>query len=371
MKKIDIESWGPKLAKSVLRNAVALKKGENLTIEVWTPALQWIDSFLIEARKMGVAPMVIYESEGAFWTNVKEGRAKSLGEVGSQEIAALKESDAYVYFWGPADRLQWHSLPDSTVRSLTAYDEDWFKIAEETGLRWCRVELARATEALAADYGIDYYDWVTELLEASTIDPRPMVRDGRKIAEKFESGHEVEISHRNGTNLRLRLKGRKCFVDDGIVDEADVKDGFAESNVPAGVVTVAVDESYAEGRFVSNRPTRHGPSKGRSDNGVWTFENGRLVQYDYEKGKRSFDKLYANAGDERDRPGILSIGLNPKIRNSPLFEDQEYGVVTLYVGSNGWLDGENGGDFKSWIALRGSDVKVDGTVVLKSGKIVR
>ncbi len=158
--------------------------------------------------------------------------------------------------------------------------------------------LARRKE-LAADYGIDYYDWVTELLEASTINPRPMVRDGRKIAEKFEGGREVEIFHRNGTNLKLRLKGRRCFVDDGIVDEADVKAGFGESNVPAGVVTVAVDEAYAEGKFVSNRPTRHGPSKGRSDNGVWTFENGRLSKYDYEKGKRSFDRLYVTAGEER------------------------------------------------------------------------
>jgi len=319
---------------------------------------------------MGVNPLVIFESENAFWKNVKEGRAKSLGQIGSHEIAALRESDAYVYFWGPADRLQWHSLPKSTVDSLTAYDETWFKIAEETELRWCRLELGRVTEELAADYGIDYGEWVTELLEASTIDPRPMVRDGKKVAEKLERGRNVEITHRNGTKLELRLKGRKCYVDDGIIDETDVKAGFGESNVPAGVVTVAVDEKYAEGKFVSNRPTRHGPSKGKSDNGAWTFKEGKLSKYDYEKGKKYFDRLYAAGGEEKDRPGILSIGLNPKIRNSPLFEDQEYGVVTVYVGSNGWLGGDNGGDFKAWIALRGADVNVDGEDILKSGKIV-
>ena len=166
-----------------------------------------------------------------------------------------------------------------------------------------------------------------------------MVRDGRKIAEEFENGHHVVITHRNGTKLELRLKGRKAFVDDGVIDEADVKAGFGESNIPSGVVDVAVDEEFAEGRFIANRPTRHGPSRGRSDGGDWTFKNGKLSKYSYSRGQKHFSDMYLKAGGDRDRPGILSIGLNPKIRNSPLFEDQEKGVVAFFIGSNEWLGG--------------------------------
>lgn len=354
----------------MLHNALALKKGETVTIEVWTRALPWLDPFLIEARRMGVVPLVIYESEEAYWTNVEDGRARNLGELSAQEKALLKESDAYVYFWGPADRLRWHGLPQSTIDLLTGYEETWFKLVEEYKVRWCRIELARANEELAADYHIDYQDWVRELLEASTIDPRPMVRNGRRISKKFEEGRDLIITHHNGTKLQLRLKGRKCFVDDGIVTEADVEAGRGESSVPSGVVTVAVDEAFAEGKFVSNRPTRHGPSKGLSDLGEWIFQNGKLMKYDYEQGRRNFERLYAAAGEDRDRPGILSVGLNPKIRNSPLFEDQEYGVVTFYIGANDWLGGSNKGYFKSWLVLRGADLQVDGEFVLKAGKIV-
>ncbi len=277
--EIDIKAWAPRLARNVLRNSLALKKGERVTIEAWTRALPWLDSFLIEARKMGLIPMAIYDSDNAFWANVEDGRAKSLGVIGAQEWATLRETDAYVYFWGPADRTRWHNLPSSTLKELTAYEDKWFKTAEETGLRWCRIELTRATEELAKEYGISYTDWITELLEASTIDPQQMVRDGRKIAEEFENGHRVLITHRNGTKLELRLKGRKAFVDDGVVDEADVKAGFGESNIPSGVVDVAVDEKFAEGKFIANRPTRHGPSRGRSDGGDWAFNNGRLSRY--------------------------------------------------------------------------------------------
>ncbi len=367
----DIKAWAPRLARSVLRNSLGLKKGEMVTIEAWSHALPWVDAFLVEAREMGVNPMVIYDSDAAFWKNVEEGRAKNLGVLGAQELTALKETDAYVYFWGPSDRTRWHKLPSATVRALTAYEEEWFKVAKEARLRWCRVELSRATEELAKEYGINYSEWVRELFEASTVNPEPMIRNGRKIAEKFENGSEVAITQRNGTKLELRLKGRKPFVDDGVVDEADVQAGFGESNVPSGVVTVAVDESFAEGNFKANRPTRHGPSRGRSDEGEWTFENGRLSKYSYGHGERDFSRLYLKADHGvRDRPAILSIGLNPKIRDSPLFEDQELGVVAVYLGSNEWLGGSNEGDFHSWLLLRGADLKVDGEELLKAGKVV-
>ena len=367
---IDTKSWAPKLARNVLRNTLGVKEGETLTIEAWPRALPWLDAFLIEARKTGVHPMVIYESESAYWTNIDQGRSESLGKIGAQEWAALKESNAYVFFWGPADRIRWHKLSDATLKSLTAYEEEWFKIMKDRGMRMCRLELSRATEELAQQYGISYSGWVRELLEASTLDPKQMVREGRKISATLERGSKVLISHSNGTKLELRLKGRKPYVDDGVVDEADVKAGFGESTVPSGVVMVAVDEEFAEGRFNANRPTRFGPSKGLTDQGRWDFENCRLAKFKYAKGEKEFNRLYVKAGPERDRIGILTIGLNPKIRDSPLFEDQERGVVTIYVGVNEWLGGANKGEFRTWLVLRGADVTVDGEPLLRAGKIV-
>ena len=368
--EIDTKTWAPKLARNVLRNTLGLKKGETLTIEAWPLALPWLDAFLIEARKMGVLPMVLYESESAYWTNIEQGRAESLGKLGAQEWAALKESNAYVFFWGPADRTRWHKLSDATMKTLTAHEEEWFKVMKDRGLRMCRLELARATEELAQEYGISYSGWVKELLEASTLDPKQMVLDGRKISAMFESGRKVLVTHPNGTKLELHLKGRKPYVDDGIIDEADVKSGFGESTVPSGVVMVAVDEEFAEGKFKANRPTRFGPSMGMADQGSWDFKNGRLVKFKYTKGEKEFNRIYVKAGPERDRIGTLTIGLNPKIRDSPLFEDQERGVVTIYIGGNEWLGGANKGEFKTWLVLRGADVTVDGEPLLKAGKIV-
>jgi leucyl aminopeptidase (aminopeptidase T) len=368
--EIDIQAWAPRLAKSVLKNSLGLKKGETLTIEAWPRALPWVDAFLVEARQIGAHPMVIYDSDNAFWTNVDEGRAKNLGELGAQEWAVLKETNVYVYFWGPADRTRWHRLSDATIKAVTAYEEEWFKVAKDSGMRWCRIELSRATEELTKEYGLNYYSWIKELLEASTVPPAQMVREGRKIADKFQNGHDVLITHSNGTRLELRLKGGKPYVDDGVVDEADVKAGNRELNIPSGVVTSALDETFAEGKYIANRPTNFGPSRGRGDKAQWTFRNGRLSKYAYSAGQKNFERLYFKAGEYRDRPGILSIGLNPKIHDAPLFEDQERGVVAVYIGANEYFGGSNKGEFRSWALLSGADLSIDDEPVLKGGKIL-
>lgn len=370
MEKEDYERWGPELARSVLRNVLLVKKGENVMIEAWTSAIPWLHYFLVETRKIGANPIVIYDDDEAFWKNVEEGRAKSIGTLGSHELAALKETNAYVYFWGPADRKRWHKLSETTLKDILAYEDEWFNNAKEKGMRFCRLEIARVTKELAAEYKIDYSKWMNEILEASLINPEPMVRQGRKIAEKLEVGREILISHKNGTKLQLRLKGRKPFVDDGVIDETDIRAGHVESTIPSGVVSVAVDETFGEGTIIGNKLTRHGPSRGESDRGRWRFEEGRLVNYSYGRGARDFTKIYRAAGNERDRIGIFSIGLNPKLHVSPLFEDQELGTVSIYVGSNDWLGGATRGSFRSWLLLTGADVFIDGEQILKNGKII-
>jgi leucyl aminopeptidase (aminopeptidase T) len=366
---IDYKTWGPRIARNVLRNTLNLKKEETLTIEVWTHGLPWVDSFVLEARKIGAHPMVVYESDNAFWATVEEGRAKSLGELGAQEWAALRETNAYVFFWGPGDRARWHSLPMSTEKAITSYEEEFFKLFKEKKIRWSRIELERATEESAKEYGISYSTWVKELLEASALNPKTMEREAKKVAERLENGHRLVITHPNGSHIELQLKGRKPYTDDGVVDQADVEAGFGESTVPSGVIQVAVDEGFAEGIFKATRPSKYGPARGQTDGGEWTFKDGKLEKYRYKRGESDFEKLYLKAGPERDLPATFSIGLNPKIHDAPLLEDQSLGVVTLYIGANEWLGGSTKGDFTSWLLMEGANVTVDDKPLLVSGKI--
>jgi leucyl aminopeptidase (aminopeptidase T) len=361
--------WGPALARSILQDYLELKKGDKLVVEAWTKNLPWVDSFLIEARRLGALPLVVYESDAAYWESFENGWLESLGTFTPTDRAILENTDAYVYLYGPADRYRLLTLPPEKLKQIVNFEHDWFKLAAEKGLRWCRVELTRATPKLAREYGVSYQRWIKELFEASTLKPRELSDLGTPLAKKIEEGESILISHPNGTNLELRLKERRSFVWDGKADEVMVKTGHG-STIPSGAVLTSVDEQFGEGQIISNQITRYGTGRGIGTGIKWTLKGGRLEDYSLQQGKNEFLKDLKAIGEGNVKPAVLIIGLNQKIRKAPLFEIYERGTVSFALGANEEMGGETKGHERTWITLRGANVSVDGEKIIHKGKIV-
>src|ERR1700681_2132721 len=96
----DSKVQAAKVARSVLKNTLRLRPGENVTIETWSETLPWAKPFVQEARKMGVNPLLLYEDEESYWEALRAGKARQTGKVGSHEWASLDKSSAYVFFFG-------------------------------------------------------------------------------------------------------------------------------------------------------------------------------------------------------------------------------------------------------------------------------
>jgi leucyl aminopeptidase (aminopeptidase T) len=370
------ESTRRAFARNVLRNSLLLRRGENLLVETWSGTQAWAESLLLEARILGARPLLVVEDEATYWKGVEEAPASHLGQVGSHEWAALKACDAHVYFWGPNDTIREEALPSSIRNRIMANDHEWFRLVQRSGIRSIRWDLGRSNEVWAHRYGVDLAKWQSELIEGATVDPRPMRRDGQHLAKKFRTGKSVRITHKNGTDLTLRLAGRRARVDDGVIDAADVRAGDVVQVVPSGVTVVTVDERFAEGTFVSEGPggvafssESHGqiPLRG----GRWSFRSGKLTDYSFERGEAEFRRAYKAAGPGKERPGLISVGLNPSTTSIPLLFDQERGVLSLTVGRNSEMGGHNRGSrFVAYLPIRHADLAVDGTPVLRNGEFV-
>jgi leucyl aminopeptidase (aminopeptidase T) len=349
-----------------------MKRGENLFIETWSGTLPWASSLVLEARTLGVRPLLIVEDEADFWTSVDEAPTPNLGQVGSHEFAALKDADAAVYFLGPLDTKRWEALPQSLERRVMAIDHEWFRLSERYKVRSIRWDLGRTSELRARRYGVDLHRWRNELIEAAAYNPQALRRDGHRVAGPLRRGGELTISHPNGTDLKLRLVRRQPIVDDGVVDSADVRSGNVWTVVPGGVTLVTVDESYAEGTFVGNVPgvvfvrDRDSPLPAAK----WTFRKGRLVEFSSGSGEEKFARAFAEMGPGKERPALVSIGLNPRLSASPLMFDQERGTVCIGIGRNSFYGGRTRSPrFTAYQGLRGASLTIDGRTVVDSGKI--
>ncbi|HTT26100.1 MAG TPA: hypothetical protein VMH90_03955, partial [Thermoplasmata archaeon] len=260
-----------------------------MLIDTWSATLPWAESLVLEARILGARPVLLVEDEATFWKSVEEAPRAHLGQVGSHEWAATKGTDAYITLWGPLDTVREEALPSSVRNRIAANDHEWFRLTQKSGVRAIRWDLGRTSELWAKRYGVDLDQWRSELIEAATLDPRPMRRDGARIAEFLQQGKSLRVTHVNGTDLTLRLVGRKPRVDDGVIDEIDMKSGNNVTVVPSGVTTVTVDERFAEGTFngQGSKGVAFASEMGRQiplSGGRWTFRSGQLVDYAFDQG---------------------------------------------------------------------------------------
>lgn len=357
------------LAHTVLGQNLKVRRGESVLIESWTHALPYAQAFVAEARRIGARPTVLYEDERAWWNAVNAKKYDVVGTMSDAEKAALRAADVYVYFWGPEDRPRMSKLPDAVQEKITGYNEGWYKMARDAGVRGVRMTVGQATDPAAKNFGFDGPEWRQRLLEAGGVDAGKMLKLGEKVVARLKSGSTLRIRHDNGTDLTVGLKGVKARADAGLLDAAAMKRSYGMlANNPSGQVFVAVDHANAEGTFVSNRAIYLGSE--RFDGFNWTFSGGRLTEHTEDVGGKTFQEQFSKAPKGKDVLGYLSIGLNPKSRGLAPCEDTEEGAVLVGIGANAQAGGKLKVPFVGYAMIGESTVEIDGKALAKGGRIV-
>lgn len=362
-------SLNQKVARQVLTQTLHVQKGENVTIEAWSASLPWAAPFVNEARRLGAHPLLLYEDEPSFWEALRTGVSRTTGEVGDHEWSALTETDAYVFFFGPSEWPRYDGLTDRNTAGVAAYNPEWYRRAAKARLRGARMYMGR-TSALAAErWRIDLDAWRNALQTASLASPQRMHQLGQRLARRLRQGKKVHLTHDNGTDLEFRLGRYPIQVDDGLVDDQDIRAGNNMASIPGGVIGVAIDHTSASGSYVGNHTVY--PNTGPAEGIRWSFKGGQLGEHSYRRGGAAFEKAYGAAPKGgRGRLSYFSIGLNPDLSSCPQMEDQEYGAVMLRIGGNTFSGGKNRSPFGSWSVVTGADLTIDGRPVLRAGRIV-
>jgi leucyl aminopeptidase (aminopeptidase T) len=360
-------------ARRILRDSLRVRPGERVTIEAWTGSLEYANAFVLESWRLGARPLLLYQDEPTYWAATTELSPRAVAALGEHRRAALERTDAFVSFFGPSDRERFHSLPSVTRNRLWAYQDSLYDAAARAGARAVQMAIGRVSEASARMHGVSAGPWRDELLEATLVDPKLLRRRASVLARALAKGKELSVAHPNGTALRLRLKGRPPFVSDGFVRKPTAAGDWSLVTLPAGVVTVAVDESFAEGEFRANLRSSGGLSDtvGEFEGGHWTFAHGRLTRFDYQVGQELFAQSYARDREGRDRPASLSIGINERILSAPLLEDQGLGTISMHLGRNDHVGGTTHSDWWAWLFLRGGTLRVDGRTLVASGRVAK
>lgn len=357
-------------ARSIVTKYLKVRAGENAVVESWDHTLAMAQAMVDEIRRVGGQTLHIHEDEEAWWRAIDRKQSKLLGRASSPEWAALTASDVYVHFWGPGDTDRIERIPEKTFDEAIGWFSPWYEAARRSGLRGGRVALGFATEGRARQWGVDRAEWEERILRACLVDPADSAARGARLCNAIARGRRVRITHPNGTDIEVALAGTPPRVHDGTPHPRDRRYGPSDmlSQIPGGRVDVALDSTTAEGEIHANRRTNIWWYW--SEGGTLEFAGGRLKSYSFDHGGEEFASQYKRGSTGRDRTGSLTFGLNPTATAVPNLENIELGSVTLVVGRNQHLRGRNGSNFMNWITLAGAEIAVDGTPVIRSGRLL-
>jgi hypothetical protein len=207
--------------------------------------------------------------------------------------------------------------------------------AEELPARRRLVELhlARGGRALSCD-GIDCATLRGELSE-----PMPSVEaQARAVLAAVEGARELRLLGAAGTDLRLRVEGRRWVGDCLPLEPGGV------ANFPGGEICIAPLADGAEGVLVADLTIPWGPAAGLlPEPVVIEFEQGRARSIRGGAAGERMRQLVDDAGSGADVIAELGIGLNPALRprGHVLFDEKAAGTAHVAIGNN---TGPYGGD---------------------------
>ena len=358
-----------KAARNIVTKYLKVRAGENVIVESWDHTLPMASAMLDEVRRAGGKALLFYNDEDAWWRAIDRKQSKLLGQSSEPEWAALKAADVYVNFWGPSNTDRLEKFPDS-ANDAFGWLWPWYAVARKSGLRGVRMSTGFVTEKRSRQWSLDLGWWEESFLRASLVDPKKLAKSGARVCKALSRGRTVRITHPNGTDLTVALAGVAPRLQDGRPHAWTKKDSDSGmlTNIPAGFVDIVLDSKTADGKFHANRRTNIWWSWHAG--GTLEFADGKLASYSLEDGDGEFPRQYRNATAGKDRASALTFGLNPVVKNVPNLEKWEGGNVSLQIGGNRGLGGTNGSNFFSWFTLAGSEVTVDGTPIIRAGRIL-
>ncbi|MFQ5837367.1 MAG: hypothetical protein ACE5HJ_01125 [Thermoplasmata archaeon] len=358
------------VARRVVKDVLRLNEADCLQVYAWEHMLPLTREIVKEARRAGADTLLTLDSDDVWYDALMNLPKDWLREPSALQQAVRKAATAVVYVEGPANPEAMKRIPGDRWRANEEGAEATYKPFEDDPVPSVDIALGRVTEDRAKTYGFDYGRWYESVLAALGADPRVLKELGERLAKRLRGARRGQLTARGGTDFEFEFHGSNPAIFTGEVRPVKGKKSSYFSSLPAGTMSVALEQGSGEGLVVSTTPI---PRLGDFIHGLTLkFSSGRLTQVDAKEHLDYFTTHWTEAKRKEgaDQLGFLTIGLNPEARYGFLENDLVEGAVTVGIGDNDWLGGTNQCDYVFPISFKEATLQVDGKTLIENGQII-
>ena len=356
------------LAAKLVNQSAAVKEGEVVLVSGSIRDLDLLENIATEILKVGGQPLLTMDSEKVTknsYTEVPEKYDSHEPKIG---MALARTINVAIN----VDSTQTENLlADVPPARLAARAKAGTPVGEEFRKNKIRsVNIGNdlyPTEWRAKRFDMPVDGFAKLFWDGLNIDYTSLQATGEK-ARAALAGKEIEITHPNGTNLKVSLDSRPAYISDGVISADDIANGNYEVFLPAGEAAVVPAAGSGTGKFVVEKDYFQGKEV---HNVVLNFENGKLTSMTGEgDGFAAMKASYDAYGEGKDLLSYVDIGINPNYTLAPSSKLGNWisaGMVSVGTGNNMWAGGTNNSAGNVGGHLAGCTVKVDGRTIVENG----
>ncbi len=356
------------LARRIVTQSANVKEGEIVRISGSTRDMELLENIAIEVEKVGGHPLFTIGSERMakkYYAEVPEKYDSQEPKLG-MALAKIVNVNISVDSTETEDLLA--GVPPARFAASAKAGQP--VAAEYIKNKVRSVDIGNGlypTEWRAKRFEMSHDNFAKTFWQGVNLDYTSLQTIG-ETAKTALVGKEVEITHPNGTNLKMNIEGRPVYISDGIISEDDVQKGSLDVFLPAGEAAITPVANSGDGKFVIEKQYFEG---NEVNNLALTFAGGKLVSMTGEGP--GFEKLKANYDafpEGKELLGFVDIGINPNMKLAPSTKLGNWvsaGMVSVGTGNNTWAGGTNNAAGGAVGQLAGATVKIDGKIIVENG----
>lgn len=356
------------LANRIVNQSAGVKEGEIVLVSGAARDMDLLENIVIEVEKVGAYPMLEINSDNMSrrsFTDVPEkydSREPKLGLA----LAKLVNVTIGVDSTEKQDLLA--DIPPARMAARAKAGAPVNKEFIKNKVRSVNVgNDLYPTEWRAKEFEMPVDGFAKLFWDGVNVDYTSLQQAGEKARTALQ-GKEMEITHPNGTDLKVSLDSKPAYVSDGIISADDVSKGNLQVFLPAGEAAVIPASGSGTGKFIIEKDYFRGKEV---RNIVLTFENGKLTSITGEgDGFAAMKADYDARGEGKDLLSYIDLGINPNYTLSPASKVGNWvsaGMVSVGSGNNTWAGGSNEATGGAGGHLAGCTVKIDGKVIIENG----
>ncbi len=359
---------GDTIARRVVQGSLKIHEDDMVLIETWQHTLGLASEIALECYRTGAKPLVTLLTDDLWWNALVTIPENYIRKTPKHMLNAMDSTTAWIGLGGPQDPTKFREVASSRLESFADADRPVLDRAFEKKVRTAELILGQVTPERAKVYGFNYEHWLRMTQESIKVDYPKITELGHRIGNRLEKASKVRITSKTGTDLKFEITKRPVHVQDGIVDEEDIRRGLVSTQLPSGKVEVPPIEDSARGTVAFDSPRA---LKGRLVSGLrWTFEKGRIAGFQAEQYEETFKEVLDISRGDKDVISHFDIGLNPRVDLIGYTTDElALGTVTIGVGANKGIGGRNDSSWTFSGTVSKPTVEIDARKIIVDGRI--